>query len=209
MSQDLRARIDRRASELGHRLQPSEIEQLTRYLELLARWNGRINLTALPLDDFPPRTLDRLIMEPLVASAQFRTTPQNWFDFGSGGGSPALPLKILRPASRLTMVESRARKCAFLREVARQLQLPHVLVELTRVEEIVAGAGSADVITIRALRLDESIARQAAHLLKPNGSLLAFASAADSPPIAGFSLTASVPLPSQGSVLYRYQRLIS
>ena len=46
--------------------------------------------------------------------------PLAWFDLGSGGGSPAIPLKLVRPDARLTMVESKTRKAAFLREAVAQ-----------------------------------------------------------------------------------------
>ena len=46
-----------------------------------------------------------------------------WFDIGSGGGSPAIPLKLARPTLPLPMVESKTRKAVFLREAVRALGL--------------------------------------------------------------------------------------
>ena len=90
------------------------LEPLEAYFQLLTQWNAKINLTALPLDPPTDETFDRLLVEPLAASKQIPThTPSVWFDLGSGGGSPAIPLKIARPALRLTMIESKERKSAF------------------------------------------------------------------------------------------------
>ena len=105
--------------------------------KLLAQWNARINLTALPLDPPTDETFDRLLVEPLAASRQIPThTPNVWFDLGSGGGSPAIPLKIARPALRLTMIDSKERNGAFLREVIRTLGLADSVVQTARFEEI-------------------------------------------------------------------------
>ena len=79
-----------------------------------------MNLTALPLDPPTDETFDRLLIEPLAASRQVRADMASvWFDLGSGGGRPAIPLKIARQQLRLTMIESKERKSAFLREAAR------------------------------------------------------------------------------------------
>jgi hypothetical protein len=116
---------------------PAVVEGCASYLSLLARWNRRINLTALPLGDpVPAATLDKLIVEPLVAAELFPTSEPVWFDLGSGGGSPAIPLRIARPSGSLTMVESRDRKCAFLREAVRTLGLSQTTVLSTRFEEL-------------------------------------------------------------------------
>ncbi len=59
-------------------------------------------------------------------------------DVGSGGGSPAIPLKLAVPRLRLTMVEAKARKSAFLREAVRHLGLEQRSVETARYEELLA-----------------------------------------------------------------------
>src|SRR6516164_7658019 len=112
-----------RSEKASVKVSEEAIEQLGRYFELLAKWNAKINLTALPLDPPTRETLDRLFVEPLAAARYFPRDPVAWFDLGSGGGSPAIPLKILHPEASLTMVEARVRKAAFLREAVRGLVL--------------------------------------------------------------------------------------
>jgi len=158
----------------------SQIELLERYYSLLQRWNTRINLTALPLDGFPAATLDRLIVEPVAAAKWVKDASSTWFDLGSGGGSPAIPLKVMRPALRLAMVESRGRKAAFLREVVRTLELDGTAVFSQRAEELAAepvAHAKADVVSVRAVRMDDELVRAAMTLLKIDGRLLQFASA--------------------------------
>src|SRR5207302_1163702 len=112
-----------RAARADLSIDGREIAALEAYFRLLARWNATINLTALPLAEPTNETFDRLFVEPLTAAPFVLDAGQVWFDLGSGGGSPALPLKIARPSLRLTMVESKSRKAAFLREATRQLGL--------------------------------------------------------------------------------------
>jgi 16S rRNA (guanine527-N7)-methyltransferase len=153
----------------------STLEPLERYYRLLAKWNPRINLTSLPLDAYYPATLDRLVVEPLLASELLETRRQNWFDLGSGNGSPAIPLKLFRPSLSLTMVEAKARKAAFLREAVNVLGLADTKVLTERIEALPASlSGTVDIISIRAVRLDRDIAEACASLLTHDGWLMTF-----------------------------------
>src|SRR5439155_18875434 len=148
--------------------------QLEQYYELLRRWNRRMNLTALPLDELPSdEVLERLFWEPLKAADLLSDEPIEWLDVGSGGGSPAIPLKIVRRQLKLTMVEARARKAAFLREAARHLALADVEVLAERVESLRESlANSMDLITIRAVRIDSKLLEVLTDLLDPAGQLV-------------------------------------
>lgn len=151
-----------------------QFRQLETYYELLRRWNDRVNLTSLPLDDHPDRTLDRLLVEPLVA-ATLVSGARAFIDLGSGGGSPGIPMKIAAPDARLLLVEARERKSAFLREVVRVLALPDADVLTARAEDVPSAYDqSADVISARALRLDGKLIHTVCRLLKPGGKLLTF-----------------------------------
>ncbi len=144
------------------------------YLRLLGRWNRRLNLTALRLDEpVPEATVDKLIVEPLLAASLLTANDQKWLDLGSGGGSPAIPLRLLHTSGTLRMVESRGRKCAFLREAVRVLNLAATDVFDGRVEELAAGE-DADLITIRALRVDAALLQTLGALLRRGGRVFAF-----------------------------------
>jgi 16S rRNA (guanine527-N7)-methyltransferase len=193
----------------GEERSDSIFRQMEDYFDLLSRWNRTINLTALPLDELPERTIDRLFIEPLIAAQFVEDHPLTWFDLGSGGGSPAIPLKIVRRASDLTMVESRERKAAFLREVVRSLELPSVKVLAERLETLPLNleAGPADLVSIRAVKLNHELLETVSGLLKPGGRLLLFTVAREADaPIAQFRLVAIKLLPAPGSRLMVWQR---
>ena len=198
-SLEFRDRLARRTRRAKAPIALGMLEPLEAYFRLLAQWNAKINLTALPLESPTDETFDRLLVEPLGAARQIPThTPSVWFDLGSGGGSPAIPLKIARPALRLTMIESKERKSAFLREAIRALGLADAFVETGRFEVASATAqysGKADIVTVRAVKADPELFHTAKQMLKNGGRLLLFRPAhspsADPP---GFERVNTVPL---------------
>ena len=180
MAVEFGPRVAIRASQFGCDLSQSELAQLEAYFNLLNRWNSRINLTALHLRPLSDHALDRLLVEPLIAAQHIADSAITWFDLGSGGGSPAIPLKILRPRLRLTMVESVGKKAAFLREAVRTLSLLDADVENSRFEHMATLGhcqNTAELITARAIR-GNTLLRAATRLLSPTGALWIFRSAA-------------------------------
>jgi 16S rRNA (guanine527-N7)-methyltransferase len=189
-SLEFRDRLARRAQRAKAPLTVPMLAPLEAYFRLLTRWNATINLTALPLDAPTDETFDRLLVEPIAATKQIAESPAVWFDLGSGGGSPAIPMKIARPSLELTMVESKARKSAFLREAVRELGLAETDVAEGRFEELVDGSdagATADLVTVRAVKADASLFGIAGELLRNSGRLLLFRPAHDpSPDPPGF-----------------------
>ena len=180
----VREKLARRAIKAGLKLPPSALDGLEAYFLLLQKWNERVSLTALPVDDVGDEAVDRLLIEPALAA---RHLPQNArvMDIGSGGGSPAIPLKVVSPGISLLMVESKTRKAAFLRDAARQLELTHTIVEAARFEELLARPrlhDSADVVTLRAVKVDAKTLAAIQSFLRPRGLLFLFA-AAEAPKI--------------------------
>jgi 16S rRNA (guanine527-N7)-methyltransferase len=170
---DWRRRIGRRAKRAN--LDPSiaQIAAHAEYLSLLSAWNARMNLTAL---DDRDEAVDRLILEP-IAAARVLHGAAAILDVGSGGGSPAIPLKVQVPHASLVMVESKIRKGAFLREAVRKLQLANVRVESRRFEELLTDASvheCCDVVTIRAVRIQTGTLVATQAFLKPGGRLALF-----------------------------------
>jgi 16S rRNA (guanine527-N7)-methyltransferase len=170
-------RLSERLNLASVEISDSQFGQLERYYELLRRWNRRVNLTSLELDSYAAETLDRLLIEPLVAASLLDdfTEARELVDLGSGGGSPGIPLAIVRPALRLTLVESRERKSAFLREACRFASLPYADVLTRRAEDMADEYfGRADVVSVRALRIDDALAGLVRRLLNARGCLLTF-----------------------------------
>jgi 16S rRNA (guanine527-N7)-methyltransferase len=175
-SREFRERLSRRARK-ARVLAPEEVlAPLEMYYRLLAQWNVKINLTALPLQAPTDATFDRLFIEPLLAAELIHDDSGSWFDLGSGGGSPALPLKLVRPSLSLTLVESKTRKAAFLREVIRALELTGTEVANVRFQELPTPTPAADLVTVRAVRLDGTLLDESARILRVGGRLLFFGS---------------------------------
>ena len=180
---DWRKRILRRGKRANLELTAGELDRHAAFLSLLSAWNARMNLTALhDRDD----AVDRLILEP-VAAAKLLEGATSLLDVGSGGGSPAIPLKIQLPHASLCMVESKIRKGAFLREAIRRLELSDARVEGRRFEELltdVAVHECCDVVSIRAVRIQASTLVAAQAFLKPGGRLALFRGPGEAPPPA-------------------------
>jgi len=169
---ELRELLVRRARAADLSMDDVLLDRLQAYFRLLAHWNPRINLTGFSLDQPTDGAIDRLLIEPLIIARSLPYPVSLWFDLGSGGGSPAIPIHLYRPAETLVLVESKGRKAAFLREVARVLSLKSVEVEGTRIESIVVRhprAGAADLVTVRAVRPSDDILEAIRGLLRFGG----------------------------------------
>jgi 16S rRNA (guanine527-N7)-methyltransferase len=151
------------------------IEPLWSYFELLATWNRRINLTAIDLHALPDDGVDRLFIEPLAA-ARYASTGGDLIDIGSGGGSPAIPFALGTAATSLAMVESRTRKSVFLREAARVVALPAEVVT-ERYQALThnpAFRKRFDLLTIRAVRIEDQAIEMLRGLVRPGGRIFSF-----------------------------------
>jgi 16S rRNA (guanine527-N7)-methyltransferase len=208
---------------LDRPLEPAQLDQISMYIDLLLRWNARINLTAVrdpesivtrhfgesfflarhllpaPGDLDTVRTRDR---GPQTA----RVSRTGVVDIGSGAGFPALPLKIWAPGIALTMIESNHKKAAFLREVSRALTLTDINVIAERAEALVGRLPAAEVVTLRAVESFQSIVPIATRVLAPTGRLAFLIGAAQFPTLAHLTPVLSwqspIPVPcSQSRVI--------
>ena len=120
------------ARELGVTLAALQHEQLLAYLALLIKWNKAYNLTAVrnPDEMVSRHLLDSLSVVPFVESLG-----DNWLDVGSGGGMPGVPLAIMFPERRFTLLDSNGKKTRFLTQVKLELKLTNLEVVHSRVEE--------------------------------------------------------------------------
>ena len=180
MSTSVEALLESGAARLGISISRPHAERLVEYFQLLAHWNKRINLTSLPVEQPTEHAVERLLIEPLLAIPLIAFSVSSWFDLGSGGGSPAIPLQIAHPMPQLFMVESRERKAAFLREAVRELGLNGAEVLADRIETVATSptrAESADLVTVRAVKLSAPLFSQLDALLKKGGQAVLFGAA--------------------------------
>lgn len=125
---------------------------LGRYLELLLKWNARINLTARGEWD----ALEPLVREGVWSARLYPPGARSHLDIGSGAGFPALILRIFNPGMRLEMVESRGKKAAFLETAAYELGFGEVRVHGERLDAFLRrcpGEKRWDTISWKAIRL--------------------------------------------------------
>jgi 16S rRNA (guanine527-N7)-methyltransferase len=116
---------------VDHELSQSQIAQLYAHYELLLRWNQRMNLTTVKPG---PEMVIRHYCESLFFAAHLPDYKISVLDVGSGAGFPGIPMAILKPAWRVTLVESAQRKAVFLRESTRGLANVSVLGQ--RIEDV-------------------------------------------------------------------------
>ena len=184
-------RIQKRARRVSLSPSPELLIAMDRYLQLLARWNTKINLTAFRLDDPTDEALDRLLIEPLVAARHLPSGNVAMIDVGSGSGSPGIPLRLVSHAS-LTLVESKTRKAVFLSEAVRHLGLmANTKVETARFEELLTRPElheAFDVLTIRAVRIEPKTLLTLQAFLKQDGQIGWFTGAHVQPPQTLFPL---------------------
>jgi 16S rRNA (guanine527-N7)-methyltransferase len=176
----LRDRILHRAHVANLDLAEDALAGLEAYYQELARWNARINLTAFSLaGGGTDAAIDRLLIEPVLAARFIPEHARSLLDAGSGGGSPAVPLKLARPELVLHMVEAKVRKSVFLRQVTRLLELSEVHVHTARFEELLTRADlheGVSVVSVRAVRLDPQTLTMLQAVLRPGGLLMSFGS---------------------------------
>ena len=143
------------------------LQQLQRYLDLLLRWNQRVNLTAVR---DPETIVTRHFGESLFAARVLLPTRATLIvaDIGSGAGFPGIPMKLFAPGIELTLIESQNKKAVFLREVVRTLGLDHVDVFPGRAEQ---WGRTANLVTLRAVERFERALSVAVKLVADNGQL--------------------------------------
>ncbi len=152
----------------GTELASDLLQKFDAYLELLMRWNARVNLTAIR---DPEQIVSRHFGESLFAARRLfdpATPAITIADVGSGAGFPGVPMKLWSPHIRLTLLESQNKKATFLRELVRTLALSEAEVFCGRAEQ---WGKTADVVTLRAVEKFESVLPIAAGLVAPGGKL--------------------------------------
>jgi len=155
-------------------LSSDQIGQLIAYLELLMRWNAKMNLTSVR----DPALCVRRHFGESLCLARWVQLQGRLLDIGSGAGFPGLCLKIVFPDLAVTLLEPVAKKRGFLKEVARVCGMNLVEVRRERLEDYVAGgvAAAYDAATARAVGHLEELIPLAWQCLKAGGGLFLWVS---------------------------------
>ena len=154
------------------------IRQFAIYLDLLQRWNARLNLSSIRA---PEAIIERHFVESAFAVQHLPANAKTLLDFGSGAGFPGLPIAICDPQIRITAAESQAKKASFLREVLRATGLAGEIY-YGRVETM-SPERRFDCVTMRAVERMEEMARFA--FSRADKSLILFATEGTSDALVG------------------------
>lgn len=165
---------------LGLRLDEAAYDAFARYLSLLEAWRDRAGLTSLT---DPAAVQRRHFGESLALLVALRSAavlsagePARIVDVGAGAGFPGVPMRIVEPALRLTLIESHGRRARFLKTVVGELGLDGVEVVTARAEEAgrdPAYRGSFDVAVARAVAPLPVLVEYLLPLLRPGGVMAA------------------------------------
>jgi 16S rRNA (guanine527-N7)-methyltransferase len=158
---------------IAHLLQPfiqldeTRLRAISIYIDLLRKWNARINLTAIR---DPNEIVQRHFGESLFLAKHLleQKRPQTAIDLGSGAGFPGVPFALLAPEVQVTLIESQQKKATFLRELVRVLELKNVTVFSDRAESY---PGTADLVMLRAVEKFERALELAIRLTNSGGRI--------------------------------------
>jgi 16S rRNA (guanine527-N7)-methyltransferase len=175
---------------LGLDVDDAAQQRLLAYVALLEKWNKVYNLTAIrdPEQMICEHLLDSLAAAPHVLAGSL-------LDLGSGAGLPGIPLRIVRPDLKVTLLESSRKKCAFLRQAAIELRLADLQIACERAEAY-RPVEALDNVIARAFADLKRIAALGLPLLRSGGRLLALKGA---DPAA--ELAAVAPVDASASVI--------
>jgi len=147
-------------------LSDKQIQQLLRYLSLILKWNRVYNLSAIrdPIESVKKHLLDSLSIIHFVQ-------PGLLLDVGSGAGLPGIVIAIMKPETKVFVLDSVGKKCRFMQAVKSELALENLIVVNSRVESF-KPKKSFSQITSRAFAEVSKTIQLTKHLLEENGRYL-------------------------------------
>jgi len=180
---NLATALERAALSIGIELSDEQRRQLIQYFELLLKWNQKINLTAVRQ---PNEMASRHFAESLLVTTMITAPAGLMVDVGSGAGFPGLPLKVIWKTTPSVLLEPNLKKAGFLKEVIRQCGLSDIRVSTERLDAAAAGSlkNQAQLVTLRAVAVDEAVLEDLANLLGHHGQLALFVGEPDAQRLA-------------------------
>ncbi len=128
--EELQEKLNEGCRQMGIRISMVQQQQLLDHIALVAKWNRRLNLTAITDggDMVVNHVLDSLSIIPYINGDRI-------LDIGTGAGFPGVPLAIVDPTIELTLLDSRGKRIEFLRYACHSLKLDNISLQKSRVED--------------------------------------------------------------------------
>lgn len=147
-----------------------QLEQFACYYDMLVEWNEKMNLTAIVDRE---GVYKKHFYDSLTIAFDYDFTDQSIVDVGAGAGFPSIPLKILYPSLKVTIVDSLGKRITFLHHLIEALGLDHVYAIHGRAEEFAKGhRESFDIATARAVARLNILDELCLPLVKVDGDFL-------------------------------------
>lgn len=154
-------------------LTEKQLEKFEKYKKILLFWNEKFNLTAIKEDN-------EIVLKHFVDSVKYFNiydVDKKIIDVGSGAGFPAIPIKIIREDLDITMVESTLKKCNFLKECIKELNLKDIRVVNARCEDLAKDESyreKFDYGTARAVARLNTLCEYVLPFVKINGKFVSY-----------------------------------
>jgi 16S rRNA (guanine527-N7)-methyltransferase len=140
---------------------------ISKYIDLLMKWNARVNLTAIRT---PAEIVQRHFGESFFVAHSLLSqgAVKDVIDLGSGAGFPGMPFAMLTPEAHVTLIESSYKKATFLKELVFSLSMRNITVFAGRAETF---SETATVVTMRAVENFDKTLPLALRLVEPGGRI--------------------------------------
>ena len=164
-------KMQEKSKDLGVRFFVEQQEQFFEYMKLLIKWNERMNLTAIT---DPDEIILKHFIDSITILKEIKDDSK-LVDVGTGAGFPGIPLSIMNPTLKITLVDSLNKRLIFLQEVVKELKLKNVEIIHARAEELGQNKEyreSFDVATSRAVANLSTLSEYLIPLVKINGKVI-------------------------------------
>lgn len=155
----------------GITLTPQQVNQFKQYFKILVEWNEKMNLTAITDEE---GVYLKHFYDSLTIAFDFDFTDQNIVDVGAGAGFPSVPLKIVYPELKITIVDSLTKRITFLNHLFKELNLSNCQAISARAEDYAKDhRQKCDIVMARAVARLNILDELCLPLVKVGGYFLA------------------------------------
>lgn len=163
--------MSKKSKILGVRFSVEQIEQFYKYMNLLIEWNEKMNLTAIT----EPKEIILKHFIDSITILKYIDDNSKLVDVGTGAGFPGVPLSIMNPTLKITLVDSLNKRLIFLQEVVKELNLKNIEIVHARAEEFGQNKNCRekfDIATSRAVANLATLSEYLVPLVKIDGKII-------------------------------------